>query len=746
MKQQLPARRLLAPAFIAISLVISGTGHALQEETDYIQREQSIELEPVVVVAGKIARPLSEVAAQVTVIDSSAMRRGLVEDLDGLLKYQPGLELPSAGTRFGASDVNIRGIGGNRVQIEIDGVPARGQFAIGAYSNGGRTLVEPDRIKRVEVLYGPASVIYGSKAMGGVMAIDTWDPSDLLAAADGPVWLGLRSGWQGANDGWVASGVGAWGEGGHGLLAAATYRNGHQVENQAPSGTPADPQDWDSSDYMFRYAYTANSGNRLRVTANSSERDIDTTINSQLGYGRRFRNTTSLEGYDHDESQRLSLDYDFSAGNWQQGNLRVFKLRHDTDQRTREVRGNAPEPVEIQRRFVYGQDLTGVDFMLYRDAAWGETVHRVGLGAEWLRTEIDELRDGLETSLVDGTSSKIILGESLPVRDFPNSRTDEYALWIQDEIGFADGRWEVIPALRWDDYDLQPKPDGIWQEDNPDTEVVAVNDNRLTPRLGVVFNLTGSWNLYGQYAEGYRAPPYEDANLGFNIPLFGYRAIPNPDLRSETSQGYELGIRRFGAGSHFSLALFHTDFDDFIESRALIGRDPETGDLVFQSRNIDRARIRGIDLRFEQNLSSWSESLDGWAVKLAALWTEGDNRQSGEPLNSVSPPQAVLGVSWRPPGAAWDLEATSTFTSRKNASDIDQTEGDRFATPAWTRIDLTAGWRPTRAFELRAAIFNLLDETYWRWLDVSNLEADDPMIPLLSQSGRNFSITARWTY
>jgi hemoglobin/transferrin/lactoferrin receptor protein len=45
------------------------------------------------------------------------------------------------------------------------------------------------------------------------------------------------------------------------------------------------------------------------------------------------------------------------------------------------------------------------------------------------------------------------------------------------------------------------------------------------------------WSVYGQYAEGFRAPPFEDANIGFDIPLFGFRAIPNPDLRSETSQG-----------------------------------------------------------------------------------------------------------------------------------------------------------------------------------------------------------------
>ncbi len=530
------------------------------------------------------------------------------------------------------------------------------------------------------------------------------------------------------------------------MLAAVTYRQGHQLENQAPAGTPSDPQDWDSSDFMFRYSFDTSGGNRLRLTADQTERNVETTINSLLGYGQRFRRTTSMTGDDQDKSQRVYLDYDFSGGNWQQGNVRVYKVKHDTDQWTFEERATAPQPVEIERRFIYGQDLSGVDLMVFRDLDWGSTRHRLGLGADWLRTDITELRDGRQTSLVDGSSSNVILGESMPVRDFPESRTDEYGLWVQDEINFAGGRWQVIPAVRWDQYNLKPEPDNIWQEDNPDTEVVAVNDSRLTPRLGVLFNLSESWNLYGQYSEGFRAPPFEDANLGLNIPLFGFRALPNPDLKSETSQGIEFGVRRFGAGSRFSLAFFQTDFDDFIESRVLIGRDPETGDLIFQSRNIDQARIRGVDLRLDQELSSWNPALDGWVLNLAALWSEGENRQTGEPLNSVAPPQAVLGISWYSPGGIWDLAATGTFTSSKKVSDIDEADGARFATPAWTRLDVSAGWRPLERIEVRAGVFNLLDKTYWRWLDVSNMEADNPMIPVLSRPGRNFSFTVRFEY
>ena len=735
------------PAKIAVCLLTAlSFASRLPAQDEAGDEADRIELDPIVVVAGKLRRPLSEIAAQVTVLDAAELRRGLAEDLDGMLKYEPGLDLETSGTRFGATGVNIRGIGGNRVAVEIDGLPARDQFVIGAYSNADRVLVEPDRIKRIEVLHGPASVMYGSKALGGVMAITTWDPADLLAASEGPGAATLRGGYQGMNDSWVASGTAAVGDGPHGLMAAATRRSGHELDNQASAGTPVDLQDWDSVDYLFRYTWDSAAGNRLRFTADRVEREVQSRLQSLLGYPPRFRSTTALRGDDTDTNRRLALDFDFSLADWQQGKLRVFDARHDTEQRTQEERAAAARPVSIDRQFHYAQDQSGVEGSVARELEWGDALHHLGVGGEWLRSDISELRDGLQTSLTDGSSTNVILGESMPVRDFPESRTTETGAWLQDEISLAEGRWQVTPALRWDAYDLDPRPDAVWRADNPDTEVVAVEESRFTPRLGVLLRASEQWSVYGQYAEGFRAPPFEDANIGFDIPLFGFRAIPNPDLRSETSQGLEFGLRRLSAFARFSFTLFHTDFDDFIESRVLIGRDPQSGDLLFQSRNIESARIYGADLRYTQDLSAWGDALQGWSLDLAAYWAEGENRASGAPLNSIAPPQAVAGITWTSADADWDASATVTVTAAKSAGDIDMSAEPRFATPRWTTLDLAAGWRPLERLELRAGLFNLTDETYWRWLDVANLAADDPMIPLLSRPGRSYSLSARITF
>ena len=719
-------------------MFITCSTQAAEMENDSGTESVDTTMETVVVVASKRPRPLAEVVGQVSVISAEFIEKFLVENADDLFRYEPGISLEGSGTRFGSNAINIRGIGGNRVAIEVDGVPVRDRFTIGNYSDGGRTTAETDRIKQVEILYGPASTLYGSDALGGIMTISTWDPDDLLAMGDGNSRYSLRGGYQSVNDSIVGSGMAAWGNEKSGFMIAGTWRDGHEPDNQAPQGAPQDEQNWNSQDYFARYTYDTDNGNRLRFSVGDYTREVKSNIESLPGNGR-FRNTTSLKGDDKDESQKLSFDYQFS-GSWADGVFRAYDVSSSTQQTTFEERAKGSRPVNIERYFQYEQDFSGLELNLFKDFSSGGTEHYVGAGIEFQQTDSSELRDGYQQSLVDGSITHVVLGEEMPVRDFPNSRTRELGIYIQDEISFAQGRWEVVPALRYDVYDLDPKPDEIYLQDNPNTEVVSIREDNVSPRLGVLYHLNDDFSIYAQYANGFRAPPFEDANIGLDIPLFNIRAIPNPDLKSETSNGTEIGFRYMTGSTFLSLAIFNTDFEDFIETKALVGRDPITGTLLFQSRNIDNARIYGLDVRLEQDLAGWNSSLENWTLKGAAYWARGKNEETNQPLNSISPPQLVLGVAWTSNDGHWDANLAGTFTAAQNS--IDETVGPRFQTPSWITFDLTAAWHINPTFDLTAGIYNLTDETYWRWSDVSLFEPDNPMIELLSRPGRNFSVSA----
>ncbi len=732
--QKLCWSMLLIPTLMAASAAANEAGDDTAPEP--------MVMDPIIVVASKSPRPLSNVLGQVSVIGAGFIERYGIENMDDLLRYEPGLNIESSGTRFGSNAINIRGIGGNRVAIEIDGVPTRDRFAIGSFSDGGRILTETDRIKRLEVLYGPASTLYGSDAIGGVMAITTWDPDDLLANGDGKSWYALRGGYQSVNASVVGSGVAAWGSGNHGLLFAATLRDGQEAENMAVAGTPRDKQNWNSQDYFLRYTYNTPGDNLLRVTLNDFQRDAKTEIESLPGNGR-FRRTTSLRGDDSDRNQQINIAYEFDSS-WASGVIRAFNVDSTTRQLTHEERAASTRPVRMQRYFQYDQDFSGVEVNLFREVSTRNSDHRFGAGIELQRTDSSEFRDGFQQSLVDGSISKTILGETLPVRDFPISRTDELGIFLQDEISLADGRWEIVPAIRYDRYDLEPRPDQIYIEDNPETTIVTVNEDEFSPRIGALYHINDEWGVYAQFVNGFRAPPFEDANIGLDIPLFNIRAVPNPDLKSETSRGFEAGFRYISDNTRLTMAIFDTDYNDFIETKARIGIDPESGVLLFQSRNIDQARIYGLDIRLEQNMAAWSPSLEGWSLNGAAYWSRGENQENGEALNSVSPPQMILGTTWVSTNGAWDASLTGTFTASQDQ--IDQTSGPRFQTPGWATADLTVGWSINSHLDLRAGIYNLTDKRYWRWADVSLFKPDNPMLELLTRPGRNYSLSMRFQW
>ncbi|MFT3952928.1 MAG: TonB-dependent receptor plug domain-containing protein [Piscinibacter sp.] len=96
-------------------------------------------------------------------------------------RTEPGISVSNSPTPSGAGNFFIRGIGDNRVRLEIDGVRVPdypgSNVGAGLYT---RDFVDYDSLKRVEIIRGPASALYGSDAIGGVVSFVTKDPGDYL--------------------------------------------------------------------------------------------------------------------------------------------------------------------------------------------------------------------------------------------------------------------------------------------------------------------------------------------------------------------------------------------------------------------------------------------------------------------------------------------------------------------------------------------------------------------------------------
>ena len=694
--------------------------------------ETPAELEPMVVITTRTPRPVNDVAGMVTVIDAARLQDQLVHDLDDLVRYEVGISAETAGTRFGFDGFNIRGIGGNRVAIEVDGVPMNDHFDIGSYASAGRGLIDPEFVQRVEILRGPASTLYGSDAIGGIASFHTWDPEYLVSGERG---FRLRSGYDGADNGWFASGLAAFQGDRWGGVAGVVIREGEQPDHAVSSGSLEDSVDREQQAYLVKVVRDDAIG-RLTLTATSDDSERVSDIRSLLGVGR-FRSTTLLQGDDEQERTRFSAAYDFSlTSSWiDEGSVQVFRQDSDTVQLTTEERVSRNQHYE--RGFFYEQVATGFDVALFRQLdAWGAD-HRVGVGLEFLRTETEERREGLQTALDGSNPTTSILGEDFPIRDFPNSTSDELGVWVQDEISWD--RLTLIPAVRFEDYALNPDPDALYRDDFPHTEVVDVDDSEVTPKLGALYALNDEWTIFGQYARGFRAPPFEDANIGLDIPLFNIRAIPNPDLESETSDGFELGVRHVDSVQRLELVAFYNDYEDFIETRAPLGPDPDSGVLLFQSRNLDEARIHGLEFRYQRELD-W---LPDWSVHASGFWADGEDKTTGNELAGLDPAEAIVGLRWNSPDRDWQVDIIGRGVAGKDPL---ESAPDQFDSGGYGVLDVLTQWQPTRNLTVGVGLFNLTDREYWRWQDVRGLVADDPVLPLLSRPGRQYAATVEYRF
>jgi hemoglobin/transferrin/lactoferrin receptor protein len=137
------------------------------------------ELVKITVTATRSERAVKDFAGTVSVIDKEDIERYLVRDIEDLVRFEPGVSVDSSGP-FGLSGFRIRGIGGDRVLTKIDGIRIADEFSFGPFQDSNRDFVDVDELKSVEIVRGPASSLYGSDAIGGVVTFITKDPADYL--------------------------------------------------------------------------------------------------------------------------------------------------------------------------------------------------------------------------------------------------------------------------------------------------------------------------------------------------------------------------------------------------------------------------------------------------------------------------------------------------------------------------------------------------------------------------------------
>ena len=717
----------VSAALMAASVGLSTGGIARADADDSINEP----IDQIVVVAHKDERSVREIAANVTVISRTDLNNELAVSLADMFRYVPGVDYEAAGTRFGTEGISIRGIGGNRVAILVDGVPMPDQFDTGSFSNATRDFIDAGIVRDIEVLHGPASALYGSAAIGGVMAVRTPDPSDIVRGSGfGGEFLGT---WRAADNSQHAQTQLAIAGPSIGVMAGLSWRDGSELDSAALSDN-IDTRSDQRSTAMLKLVADDHRGDVWRAAYIHQQSDTVSALNSVLGTGR-YRSTTALLGDDESTMDLINVSYEFGEpGGWiDSAVVRGFYETASIRQHTLDERALARTPVSINRLFSYEQDIHGLEFNAWKDLGGDAVAHRLGVGIEYRNRVTEELRDGLSTDLTTGQQTNVLLGEAFPLRDFPISTTRETAVFVEDTMTFGD--WTVIAAVRADKFELSPDVDSLYLEDYPSYEPVSLSESDLSPKLGVILKVSPEIDLFAQFSHGFRAPPYSDANVSLDIPFFAYRAIPNPDLKSESSNGIDIGLRWQGLRSSARVSAFRTRYDNFIESKVNLGLDPVSGYTLFQSQNIEKTTIEGLEV--------------GWAIRLgrqesfefdgSAYFARGDNDVTDRPLNSVGPAEGVVGLSWFSNDDSRQVRLKATLTEAYDRRD--ESSGEVFKPAGFAVFDLLMTQKLGDNVSLRAGIYNLADRTYWNWSDVRGFSPDDPILATLARPGRNASLS-----
>lgn len=705
----------------------------------------------IVVSATRTPVEVDEAPATVSVIDAEQIDDEFITDIRDLVRYEPGVTVRRAPARFGAAlgttgrarneDIAIRGIGGNRVLIQVDGIRSPQGFSFGAQDAGRGGYADVSLVKSVEILRGPASALYGSDGLAGAVSFTTRDPVDLIAEGN-TVGGFVSAQYNSADNEFVETAAIAGQSGSLSAMLAYTRRDFSELDNRGTVGgigvsrTLPNPQDGQSDALLGKLVWQQG-GHRLRLTGEYLQTEVFSDVLTGQGPAYLFGTTPSwivddLTALDTSERLRGSIDYTWEGeGVVDYAHLAAYYQDGEDVQFTDEDRspvGTTPRP-DRERLNTFENEVWGLVAEARSEFSTGNTGHVLAYGGDISWTRQEGLRDGVEPPF----------GEVFPTRAFPATDFMLGGVYLADQVSLLDGRLEIFPAVRFDFYELDPTLDPLLSGFTGEGQ----SGSRLSPKIGLTYDLTDHVLAFANYGQGFRAPTPSQVNNFFENLAYGYTSAPNADLGPERSESYEAGLRFLGDNVTASVTAFRADYSDFISQEVVGGSFTPSDPAIYQFVNLDSVRIEGIEARASLDLDN------GLFGRVAAAYADGNLRDPAgdQPLSTIDPFSMVAGFGYRAPDGRFGGELIATYNAGKSLEDTaGLCTGDCYRPDSFVVLDVTAFYEVTPNLKLRAGIFNLANETYAYWSDVRGLSDSSTVTDAYTRPGRNASVSINFTF
>jgi len=489
---------------IRLGLVFSVlmTGLALADEGEN-SSETAFTLEKMVVTAGRVEEEQKTLTNDVTIIDNEAIDQSPARDLGELLAEQgfavrqyPGA-LTSVGIRGFRTDTTGNDLT-SKVLILLDGRRA---------GTGNVAKIMTKNVQRVEIIRGPASVQYGSAAVGGVINVIT------------------RQG-EGPNAGFVEGTLGSW-RYEEGSLGIQGEGNGLDF---SVAGSRATMEDYQTAD-----------GETYKNTGFDEEESISLNVGYRFNPNHRlgmiYTNFTVDEAGSPSYLSQNDLDSYLDKSNY------TVDAIYDGE--------TAKERFSWKLRYFAGKDKDK-----YTSPAWS-----------YVNDTITE-RKGAQAQLSADLDFVTITGGVDWVNyDIESTATPELSTY-DNPAGFLlakgllmDERLIISAGGRYDSYEVQIKRGQGGKEE----------DNHFSPNLGLAYLITESLKVRANYGQAFVMPGANQLAADYIDVFTGAQIQGNPNLSPEESSTWEGGIDFYNSGVSVSATYFYTDYKDKIEYVSLPG-------------------------------------------------------------------------------------------------------------------------------------------------------------------------------
>ena len=643
--------------------------------------------------------------------------------------------------------INIRGLEGNRVLATVDGIPLPFFDDPTRSSTGGVDTFSMSSLSAIDVMRGADSSRAGAGALGGVIGFRTLEPEDLIG--QGKDWGVLaKTTYDSADDSWEGSAAVAKKIDNTSILFQGSYRKGNERKSNGDIGgygatrTEADPSDFDQHNLLFKLRQELAGGHTIGLTAERYRKERDTDAMSDQSLTGNYRPGQYNETKDSDRD-RVSLDYRFESQSddsfidnaW--ASLYWMKTRTASGYngyRSTSVIGEISRDNENEERTV------GLVGAMQKDAQIGAYNHLFTFGFDLATSTIEQYSSGYDNCPANG----IYTGPNFTCNflhtnqaDTPKVDSQRLGFYLDDEITLGTSGFTLTPGLRFDWIKHEPKMTDAFAANASNPSLPnGFEDTGLSPKVRLGYEFSPQMEVFAQWAMGFRAPTAGEMYSSYGG-VGTYLRGGNPDLETETSNGFEIGANLGDDALGGRVNLFYNRYKNFIEVASL-PFDPNYPMGVTRYDNVARAEIFGVEASAHKVFDN------GFRVGASIAFSSGKNLDTDKYLASVAPLKVVgsFGYDTEFWGVGVDVVGVSGSRDRSDIVAANDTTTTYFQTPGFATVDLTAWWEPEQVKGLRinAGIYNVFDRTYYDYTTVRSYTAAQSR-EFYSEPGRTFKVS-----